>query len=195
MPVWSDPGQLLVREAGGAGHYASTSCPGPRRSRPPSCHSGFPADEVRFIGFPPRGGSERTAALAELAHERATVADVRGRQSRRRAAARSRRSALPDAAARGIVIARELTKLHQEVVRGTVAELAASSGYQQGEVTVVVAPATLPAPDPVREAASAVLDAVLDTTAKPRERARRIAALTGIPARDIYRRLGTPDDD
>ncbi|HET6584769.1 MAG TPA: ribosomal RNA small subunit methyltransferase I [Nannocystaceae bacterium] len=193
MPGWSDPGQLLVREAVRAGHAVDV-VPGPTAMTTAVVHSGFPTAEVRYVGFPPRGGAERTAALAALAHERASVVMYEA-GNRVAALLRDLASALPDADARELVVARELTKLHQEVVRGTVAALAASTGDQQGEVTIVLAPATLPAPDPARAAACAVLDAVLDTTAKPRERARRIAALTGIPARDVYRRLGTPDDD
>ena len=59
----------------------------------------------------------------------------------------------------------------------------------------MIAPATIAAPDAGRQAACAVLEAVLDASLKPRERARRVAALTGLPARDVYRRLGAPDDE
>ena len=192
MPGWSDPGQRLVREAVAAG-FAVDVVPGPTAAATAVVQSGFATDEVRFVGFPARGGSERTALFAGFAYERATVVLYEA-GNRVAALLRDLASALPDANAREIVVARELTKLHQEVLRGTVSSLSASTGDQQGEVTVVIAPATRTAPDPVREAARAVLDAVLDGSAKPRERARRIAALTGLPARDVYRRLGAPDD-
>jgi len=189
MPGWSDPGQRLVREAIAAGHAVDV-IPGPTAVATAVCHSGFDTTEVRFIGFPPRAGSERAALLASLAHERATVVLYEA-GNRCAALVRDLAAALPDASDRAIVVARELTKLHQEVVRGTVASLAATGlGEVLGEVTIVLAPATLQAPDPVREAARAVLEAVLDPAAKPRERARRVAALTGLPARELYRRLG-----
>jgi 16S rRNA (cytidine1402-2'-O)-methyltransferase len=193
MPGWSDPGQRLVREAVAAG-FSVDVVPGPTAAATAVVHSGFPTDEVRFIGFPARGGSERTQQLGALAHERATVVLYEA-GNRVGALLRDLAVALPDADAREIAIARELTKIHQEVVRGSVAALARGTGDQQGEVTVVIAPSTAAAPDAAREAARAVLDAVLDTSLKPRERARRVAALTGLPARDIYRRLGAPDDE
>jgi 16S rRNA (cytidine1402-2'-O)-methyltransferase len=193
MPGWSDPGQRLVRAAIAAG-FSVDVVPGPTAAATAVVHSGFPTDEVRFIGFPARGGSERTQQLGALAHERATVVLYEA-GNRTGALLRDLAVALPDADAREIAIARELTKIHQEVVRGSVAALAQATGDQQGEVTVVIAPSTAAAPDAAREAARAVLDAVLDTSLKPRERARRVAALTGLPARDIYRRLGAPDDD
>jgi 16S rRNA (cytidine1402-2'-O)-methyltransferase len=193
MPGWSDPGQRLVREAVAAGHTVDV-VPGPTAAATAVVHSGFATDEVRFVGFPPRGGVDRGVLLASLAHERATVVMYEA-GNRVAALLRDLAAALPDASDREIAIARELTKLHQQILRGSVGALASVAGDQLGEVAVVLAPATQPGPDPVRETARAVLDAVLDATLKPRERARRVAALTGLPARDVYRRLGAPDDE
>lgn len=193
MPGWSDPGQRLVREAIAAG-FSVDVVPGPTAVATAVVHSGFPTDEVRFVGFPARAGSERAQQLAGWAHERATIVLYEA-GNRVGALLRDLAAALPDAEVREMAIARELTKMHQQVLRGSVSALARATGDQQGEVTVVIAPSADAAPDAAREAARAVLDAVLDASLKPRERARRVAALTGLPARDVYRRLGAPDDE
>ncbi len=196
MPGWSDPGQRLVREAIAAGFVVDV-VPGPTAMATAVVHSGFTTDEVRFVGFAARGGIDRARLLESFAQERATIVMYEA-GNRVGALLRDLAAALPDAEERELAIARELTKMHQQVLRGSVAALARTVGDQQGEVTIVIAPAAPPstlAPDAARQAACAVLDAVLDASLKPRERARRVAALTGLPARDVYRRLGAPDDE
>ncbi len=193
MPCWSDPGQRLVAAALAAGFEVDV-VPGPTAMATAVAWSGLPADEVRYCGFPARGGKARTDWLASLVDERATVVCYEA-ANRTAALVADLARTLPDADTRAIVIARELTKLHQDAIRGTVAGLAAEAlTGLLGEVTVVLAPARLREHDPVRAAAVATLEALLDAGLKPRERARRLAALTGLPARDLYARLGHGGD-
>jgi 16S rRNA (cytidine1402-2'-O)-methyltransferase len=90
-------------------------------------------------------------------------------------------------------VGRELTKQHQEVLRGTVAGLAADvKEALRGEVTVVLegaARAELVASDPVQAAARAVWDLLWDAGLRPREKAKQIAALTGLEPRAVYERI------
>ncbi|MBZ5713410.1 16S rRNA (cytidine(1402)-2'-O)-methyltransferase [Nannocystis pusilla] len=190
LPVWSDPGLRLVQAAVEAG-YAVDVVPGPTAAAVALCLSGLPADDVRFLGFLPRGGPERAERLAAIAQERGTVLLYEA-GNRVPALLRDLAGALPDASARRVAIGRELTKQHQEVVRGTLAELAESvEEALRGEVTLVLA-GTLapPAADPAQDAARALWQLVRDPTLKPREKAKQIAALTGLEARAIYEQLG-----
>jgi 16S rRNA (cytidine1402-2'-O)-methyltransferase len=199
LPVWSDPGLRLVAAAVAAG-YAVDVVPGPTAAAVALCLSGLPADDVRFLGFLPRSGPERAARLDALRRETATVL-VYEAGNRVPALLADLASALADAATRQVVIAREMTKQHQEVLRGTVHELAASVDTAlRGEVTLVLAGAA-PADvteDAAQVAARAVWQLVGDASLRPRERAKRIAALTGHDARAIYEQLArhnkTPPD-
>lgn len=189
LPVWSDPGLRLVQAAVEAG-FAVDVVPGPTAAAVALCLSGLPAEDVRFLGFLPRGGSERTERLAALARERATVLLYEA-GNRVPALLRDLAAALPDAATRRVMIGRELTKQHQEVLRGTVAGLAGEvEEALRGEVTLVLA-GTVAAPeaDPGELAARAVWAAVCDPGLKPREKAKQIAALTGLDARAVYEQL------
>lgn len=194
MPVWSDPGERLVRAAVAAG-FPVDVVPGPTAASIALCLSGLDGRDVRFLGFPPRGGAEREALLGELSRETSTVILYEaGNRTPELVADLAR--ALPDAGERALVIARELTKLHQEVLRGTVAELAATVEVSlRGEVTVVLAGTRRAAEDPAQTAARAVWEAVSDGSLKPRERAKRIARLTGLEPRAVYEALGRRASD
>ncbi|MCB9567441.1 MAG: rRNA small subunit methyltransferase 1 [Myxococcales bacterium] len=191
MPIWSDPGDKLVRAALAAGFEVDV-IPGPTAASVALCLSGLDAREVRFVGFPPRGGRERAELLDSLSQETATVIFYEA-GNRTAELVRDLAKALPDAAQRPLAVARELTKLHQEVLRGSVAELAASiEGALRGEVTVVLggAPATAAeAADPAQTAARALWEALQDPGLRPRAKAKRIAELTGLDAREIYAAL------
>lgn len=194
MPCWSDPGERLVHAALEAG-YAVDVVPGPTAVATAVALSGLPSSEVRFVGFPPRGGKPRHELLASLRHESATVVCYEA-GNRTREFVVDLAGALEDAGTRRIAIAREMTKLHQEVLRGTVAELAADLPTSLlGEVTVVLGPSATRGQDVEQAAARAVLEVMLDASLKPRERARRLGVLTGEPAREIYARLGAAADD
>ena len=191
MPVWSDPGMRLVQAAVAAG-YEVDVVPGPTAAAMALCLSGLPAEDVRFLGFLPRSGPERAARMRSIATDTATVL-IYEAGNRTPALLRDLAAALPDAATRKVAIGRELTKQHQEVLRGTVTELASTLGDAlRGEVTVVLGGAVaseVAAADPAQTAARAVWDLMWDPALRPREKAKQIAALTGVEARAIYERL------
>jgi 16S rRNA (cytidine1402-2'-O)-methyltransferase len=193
MPCWSDPGQLLVRAAIDAGHEVDV-IPGPTAVATAVCHSGLPCDEVRFCGFPARSGAARQTWLASLVGEPATMVCYEA-GNRVAALLDDLVRVLPDAEARQLVIARELTKLHQETLRGSVAALAQRIDEALlGEVTVVLAPAAVGRGALAQQHAARTLELVLDASLRPRDKARQLAELTGVPAREIYARLGKRGD-
>lgn len=197
LPVWSDPGLRLVQAAVAAG-YAVDVVPGPTAAAVALCLSGLPADDVRFLGFLPRSGPERAARMQSLASETATVLLYEA-GNRTPALLRDLAAALPDAATRQVAIGRELTKQHQEVLRGSVSGLASElRDALRGEVTVVLAGAAasqVAAADPAQTAARALWELLWDAGLKPREKAKQIAALTGLEARAIYERLARDRDE
>ena len=139
MPLVSDPGYRLVSACVEAG-LAVSCLPGPSAVTTALALSGLPSDRFCFEGFPPRKQSARRSWLAGLAAEPRTVVFF---ESPRRLA-----ECLNDAVAelgptRRAAVCRELTKVHEEVRRGTLAELAewAADGVL-GEISVVLAGAT-----------------------------------------------------
>jgi 16S rRNA (cytidine1402-2'-O)-methyltransferase len=187
MPVWSDPGRALVAAAIEAGHEVDV-VPGPTAAATALVLSGLSAETVRFSGFLPREGAARRRALDALADEIATVI-VYEAGNRVPALLGDLAASLPDPQQRRIVVGRELTKLHQEILRGTVAELAERiDAPLRGEVTIVLGPTTTEPIDRARRAALETLEIVL-ADLKPREKAKRLAALTGLDARGLYDRL------
>lgn len=193
LPVWSDPGRLLVAAAVEAG-FPVDVIPGPTAGTCALALSGFRAEGARFLGFPPRTGKARAAMLEALANDGgAAVFYEAGNRTP---------GLLRDLAARvgdrRVVVARELSKLHQQVQRGTCSELAGVvTEPLRGEVTVVVdgvddervTSDSDAGVDPRREAARAAVEAMLDPDLKPRARAKALAALTGWDARTLYDRL------
>lgn len=188
MPSLSDPGERLVSAAAAAGHRVEV-VPGPSATSAALAVSGLPAVPHFFAGFlPPRAG-ERRRALERLAGREETLVWFE--------APHRLLDSLEDAAdafgpRRGCV-ARELTKLHEEVVRGTLPELAyvfRRRGEGRGEVTVVVEGRAagdiadrISAADVEKE-----IRAALDRGESKREIARRLARASGIPGREVYAR-------
>jgi len=136
MPAISDPGYRLVTAAVAAG-LDVTVLPGPSAVTAALAVSGLPSDRFCFEGFPPRKPGERARRFAELAAEPRTMVFF---ESPRRLAATMTGLAQALGADRPAVICRELTKTHEELVRGTLGQLAAWAGERQvlGEITVVV---------------------------------------------------------
>jgi len=141
-PGISDPGYRLVAAAAAAG-ITVTSLPGPSAVTTALAVSGLPTDRFCFDGFPPRRPGERARRFAELAGEVRTQVYF---ESGRRLASTLGELAASHGADRRAVVCRELTKTHEEIVRGTLAELAAwatpkepGSGAVRGEITLVVA--------------------------------------------------------
>jgi 16S rRNA (cytidine1402-2'-O)-methyltransferase len=134
-PALSDPGAILVGEAAAAGHRV-VPVPGPSALAASVSAAGLPATRVTFLGFLPARAGERRRLLASLD---ATPGLLVLLESPRRAAAALREMAALWGARRALV-AREMTKVHEELARGTLAELAArfGAGPLRGEVTIVV---------------------------------------------------------
>ena len=177
MPVISDPGFELVRACVAAGLPVEV-LPGPSAALAALVASGLPADSWHFVGFLPRkrGDLERLFAMPET---------LVAFESPRRVASSLAVLAVRDAD-RPVAIARELTKVHEEVVRGTAASIASRYGSSppKGEVVLVVGPATSTAPDLVP--AVDALRRLVDAGAKPRPAARVVGDLTGAPANALY---------
>ena len=135
MPVISDPGYRLVAAAAAAG-AAVTVLPGPSAVIAALAVSGLPTDRFCFEGFPPRKAGEQARRLAELATEPRTMVFF---ESPRRLAATLASLTEAFGPDRRAVVCRELTKTHEEVRRGTLAELAAwAADGVLGEITLVV---------------------------------------------------------
>jgi len=181
-PLISDPGFKLVRTARDAGHMV-TALPGPSAALAALSSCGLPTDHFLFEGFLPAKPSQRRARIAELKRLPATLVLYEG-GSRVPAC-------LTDLAAelgsRAAAICRELTKLHEEVRRGDLNELAAhytGDAEMRGEFVIVVAP-----PEPLAE--SVDIDTLLHAALgrlSVKEAVAEIAAVTGQPRREVYQR-------
>jgi 16S rRNA (cytidine1402-2'-O)-methyltransferase len=180
MPLVSDPGFELVRACVAAG-LAVEVLPGPSAALAALVASALPADRWRFIGFLPRKRSELEAVFA-------SPETVVAFESPRRVAASLAVLAAVDPK-RPVAVCRELTKVHEEVVRGTATELAARYGEQapRGEVALVVGAA--PAGEPALAPALDAVRRLVEAGAKPRPAAGVVAELTGVSANALYRAL------
>jgi len=185
-PLLSDPGARLVDAALRAGH-AVTPIPGASALLAALVAAGLPAERFTFLGFPPRRKGPRDALLASLRDRPETLVLF---ESPRRLPTTLRQlaEALGD---RPACVARELTKLHEEVARGTLAQLAERfADGARGEVTLVVGGA----PEAAAGAgAPADLDAAirarLAAGETPRDVAAALARARGLPRREVYARV------
>jgi 16S rRNA (cytidine1402-2'-O)-methyltransferase len=183
MPLVSDPGYELVRACVAAGLPVEV-LPGPSAAITALVASGLPADEWRFHGFLPRKKGELRRVLTEPGGTLVAF------ESPRRLPATLELLAEVDPE-REVAVCRELTKVHEEVVRGTAAELASryASAPPKGEIVLVlapVAPAARKGPDP---AAVDALRELVEAGAHPRKAATVVAGLTGGSANALYRAL------
>lgn len=184
-PAISDPGYDLVRAAAGRG-IKIVSVPGPSAVAAAVSVSGLPSDRFLFVGFLPGRAAARARALRGLAAERATlVFYVPGRNLAR--VLSEMQAALGE---REVAVARELTKLNEEVLRGGFAGVLSALGERperlRGEAVVVVSGAAQELAASVEEARS-MLEAALSRGATLKEAVREVAAATGRPRRQIYR--------
>jgi 16S rRNA (cytidine1402-2'-O)-methyltransferase len=187
-PVVNDPGAELVRAV--IAHGARVECiPGASAVLSALVVSGLATNAFRFVGFLPRSGGERNEALARIVETpepvvlfeagnrvRETIADLAARTPDRRAA-----------------IARELTKLHEQVLRGTLDDLSRQlEGALLGEVTIVLGAREeqrTAADDDVDDAAiDARIDAELAAGRSAKDAADIVAAWSGRKRRDVYAR-------
>ncbi len=184
MPLVSDPGYVLVQACIAAGLPVEV-LPGPSAAVAALVASGLPADQWRFAGFLPRKRGELRRAFADTG-----VTLVAFESPKRVPATLSVLEEIDPG--RQVAVCRELTKLHEEVVRGTAAELARryEGSAPKGEVVLVVGPAAPMEADP--DAAPAGLDQLrrlVEAGAKPRPAAQAVAELTGASANALYRAL------
>lgn len=181
-PGIADPGLSAVRAAVEAGARI-TGVPGPSAVTLAVAVSGLPGDRFAFDGFLPRKGGRRAERLASIAREPRTVVLF---------AAPARLAAdLTDLASaaggdREVVVCRELTKLHEEIWRGTLAGAAAEWAGREvrGEVTLVLAGAPATEPDPA--AALEHVEALIADGVPLAEAVRQVADLTGVGRRELY---------
>jgi 16S rRNA (cytidine1402-2'-O)-methyltransferase len=181
-PLVSDPGERLVRAVVEAGH-AVEAVPGPSAVVAALSVAGLPTERFTFVGFLPRRAGARDALLERLRDAPETLVFF---ESPRRLAGTLRLLA-ERLGARRACVARELTKLHEEVARGTLAELAERfAAGARGEVTIVVEGAAAPAA-PDAEAVDAEIRARLAAGDSSREIAAALAR-PGLPRRAVYAR-------
>lgn len=181
MPTVSDPGFHLVETAAAAG-VGVTALPGPSAVLTALAVSGLPTDRFTFEGFLPRKPGERRSALRALADEPRTMVFFES-PNRLAASLADIAEALGDD--RRVVVCRELTKLYEEVRRGTAVELAAwAAEGVRGEIVVVVAGAPARAADP--EAAVEQVLALVAAGTRLKDAAAEVAEVTGLGKRDLY---------
>jgi 16S rRNA (cytidine1402-2'-O)-methyltransferase len=181
-PGVSDPGERLIRAAIDAGARVEV-IPGPSAAITALVGSGLPTERFLFLGFPPREPGARQQLLGSL---RAEVATMVFYESPERAAATLTDLAAAFGSERRAVIARELTKLHEEWLRGSVAELAErAAGGLRGEVVLVVEGAGEAAAGAAIDV-EAELRALLDSGLGPKDAAARLVVTTGKPRRQLY---------
>lgn len=184
MPSVSDPGYRLVVAAVEAG-IVVTAVPGPSAVLTALAVSGLPVDRFCFEGFLPRKAGERSRRLGSLAREERTMVFF---EAPHRTEVSLRAMAEAFGSDRAAAVCRELTKTHEEVRRGPLAELVdwAAEGIR-GEVTIVVTGAVAVAevaadPDSYR---AAVADLEADGTTR-KEAILHVARQAGVPKREVY---------
>lgn len=182
MPGVSDPGARAVDAAIAAAARVEV-IPGPSAALAALLGSGLPAHRFVFLGFPPREAGARRALLGSLRGEVSTMIFY---EAPDRVAATLADLAAALGGERRASLGRELTKLHEEHVRGTLAELSAryAGAAPRGECTLVVeggAPAAAAAVD-----VEAELRRLLDAGLGPRDAAARLVIVTGKPRRHLY---------
>jgi 16S rRNA (cytidine1402-2'-O)-methyltransferase len=183
MPGISDPGERLVRAAAAAGFVVEV-VPGPSAAVAALVASGLPTGRFVYEGFLPRKGGGRTERLAELALERRTIVVYEAPHRLARTLADLAGAFGSD---RQIAVARELTKLHEEVWRGTIGDAVvwATEREPRGELVLVVdgAPAAEAATD---DDINAAVHAALDRGLSARDAAAEVASALGVPKRRAY---------
>lgn len=182
-PLISDPGYKLVRAARSAGHEVRT-VPGPCAAVAALTLAGLPTDRFLFLGFLPAKAKARADAITEIAGVRATLVCYES-------GPRLADTLLALAAQLGpreAAVAREITKLHEECVTGTLAELADryAETFPKGEIVVVVGP-----PLEADDVTDSQLDSLLAEAMaqlSPSRAAAEVSELLGIPRKRAYAR-------
>jgi 16S rRNA (cytidine1402-2'-O)-methyltransferase len=179
-PGISDPGERLVAAAIEADHTVS-AVPGPTAATMAVTISGLPSGRHVMEGFLPRKGRERTGRIGEIAAETRTVVLYEAPHRIERTLADLLSACGPD---RPVSVSRELTKLHEETVRGTLGSI--EVGEPRGEYVIVLGGAsTESAPVSDDDVRLALHDAIAGGASK-RDAAAQVAAATGRRRRDVY---------
>jgi 16S rRNA (cytidine1402-2'-O)-methyltransferase len=181
MPGISDPGARAIAAAIEAGARVEV-IPGPNAAIAALVASGLPSDRFTFLGFPPREAGARQELFGTLRNERATLIFY---EAPDRVGTTLADLVAALGAERRASLGRELTKLHEEHVRGTLGELAARYAHAapRGECTLVVAGGHAAAPAVDIEAE---LRRLLDSGLGPKDAAARLVVVTGKPRRQLY---------
>jgi len=182
MPLVSDPGYRLVRAAIEAG-IPVEPLPGPSAALAALAASGLPTDRFLFAGFLPAKAGQRARALEALKEEPATLIFYEAPHRMLEALGAIAEVLGP----RPVVVARELTKMHEEFLRGTAVEIQAqlaARGSMKGESTLLVGKAVAPAPDdtPVSEA----VEELVRAGAGRMDAIKQVARRRGLSKRAVY---------
>ncbi|CAB4609781.1 unannotated protein [freshwater metagenome] len=183
-PAISDPGERLVRAAIDAG-YTVHSTPGPVAFVMAAAMSGLPTARIAFDGFLPRSGAERRERLTEVARERRTTVLYE-------APHRLVRTLIDLAevcgADRQIVLAREMTKLHEDMWRGTAADAVvhAQTVEPRGEYALVIGPAVFETIDITDDEIVSELSKRLASGFTKRDAIDEVTAALGLPRKRVY---------
>jgi 16S rRNA (cytidine1402-2'-O)-methyltransferase len=185
MPLVSDPGYRLVKAAAEAGIVVSP-IPGASAGLAALAASGLPTDAFHFGGFLPSKPGQRLNALKALAAEQATLIFYEAPHRILESLEAVEEALGP----RPVVVARELTKVHEEFLRGTAAEIRAQLAARdavKGEITILIGKATAPPPEdtPIVEAVGELIRAGV-----PRMDAiKQVARRRGLSKREVYDQL------
>jgi 16S rRNA (cytidine1402-2'-O)-methyltransferase len=183
MPSISDPGFLVVRSAIERGIDVRV-VPGPSAALAALVVSGLPTDRFAFEGFLPRRAGDRARRLRAIRDDPRTLVLF---ESPRRTTALLR-ELLATLGDRRVAVCRELTKLHEEVARGSAAELAERfAGGARGEVVLVIGPRGAATRERELDPALDAVERLVQAGARRRAAARVVASLTGLPANRLYR--------
>ncbi|MDR7434224.1 MAG: 16S rRNA (cytidine(1402)-2'-O)-methyltransferase [Armatimonadota bacterium] len=182
MPAISDPGSVLIQAAIAEG-IPVIPIPGPSAVTTALVVSGLPTDRYTFAGFLPRKRSERRAVLQSLQGLPGSLVFFEAPHR----LIQTLRDLLEVLGDRRIAVARELTKVHEEVLRGRISEVLArlEQGPVRGEVTLVVEGSTGQR-EPNRWAAQEHLAQLLLAGVPPKEAVRQVARAYGLPRREVF---------
>ncbi len=183
MPSVSDPGYRIVSRAIER-DLPVTSAPGPSAVLTALAVSGLPTDRFCFEGFPPRKPGERARAFGELAAEPRTLVFF---ESPHRIAATLAAMATGFGPDRAAAVCRELTKTYEEVLRGTLAELAERAAAEQlrGEIAIVIAGADKSAAHTIESVLGLALERIAGGE-RTKEAVAAVAQATGVSKRELY---------
>ena len=179
-PGISDPGERIVRAVLDAGHPVS-SVPGPSAAIMALTISGLSTSRFVFEGFLPRKGRDRADRLADIAAESRTVVVYEAPHRIARTIDDLRVSCGDD---RMVAVSRELTKLHEEVMRGRLGDL--EIGEPRGEYVVVIEGVQSPDEPADDDRVRAALRASIDSGASTRDAVSDVANSTGRVRREVY---------